>query len=344
MAGSVDGNSGVQTQRCQSIAPVAENAVMAMDETQALADVATRRSAAGVFDNAELSRRVDDLGDMALNSRGRHDAFAELYAAFTPSGFRFVPFPNECAITATGHRVYLKAVIIDDAVGQVVAEIVRDVLLDQRAVVHELLKVQDVYRGVALSYVLLNQAFPLYRQIGLERVLVHAAMETGRWHWARLGFDFLRSEDRQLVMAWALAALAGLGQGSLDPSAPARRLAQLGTGSPQETVSMEQVRAAVETQVATWRRDGTMRPRVDALVAEWNRRSRDETGGQYDMLDPARVQTLAARNKLQSDEQITMGKALMLTGPDWWGTFDLHDHATTDAFNREFSRRFSTIP
>lgn len=183
---------------------------MTIDEAQALAQIAARRAAGGAFDGPELLRRIDDLGDMRLNAEARHDAFVELYAAFTPSGFRFVPFPNDCAITVAEHRVSLKAVIVDERIGQVVAEIVRDVLLDRKAVVHELLKVQDVYRGVALSYVLLNQAFPLYRQIGLDRVLVHAAMETGRWHWARLGFDFLEPDDRTIVMAWALAALGGL--------------------------------------------------------------------------------------------------------------------------------------
>ena len=228
-------------------------------------------------------------------------------------------------------------------IGQVFAEIVRDVLLDQRAAVHELLKVQDVYRGVALSNVLLDQAFPLYRQIGLDQVLVHAAMETGRWHWARLGFDFLEADDRTIVMAWALGALGGLGKAAFDPNAPARRLAQLGSGSPQETASMQHVRVAVQAQVAAWGADPAMKPNVDALVAEWDRRSLAETGGQFDMLDADRVRVIAARNRLQVTDQIAPGKAIMLTGPDWWGAFDLHDQATADAFDREFSRCFSGL-
>lgn len=321
---------------------VSHNAGVAIDEAQALAGIAARRAAGAAFDGPELIQRIDDLGDMRLNAETRHDAFAELYSAFTPSGFRFVPFPNECAITVAGHRVSLKAVIVDDRIGQVVAEIVRDVLLDQKAVVHELLKVQDVYRGVALSYVLLNQAFPLYRQIGLERVLVHAAMETGRWHWARLGFDFLTPDDRKIIMAWALAALGGLGKGGVDPNAPARRVAQLGSGSPSETASMDEVRVAVETQITAWRADPALTANVDALLAEWNQRSRAETGGQFDMLDADRVRVIAARNRLEATDQIALGKAIMLTGPDWWGAFDLHDQATADAFDREFSRRFSS--
>ncbi|MGO9753441.1 MAG: hypothetical protein ACLP8S_34530 [Solirubrobacteraceae bacterium] len=50
-----------------------------------------------------------------------------LSCTFTPSGLRFVPFPDDCAITVAGHRVFLRAVIVEDRIGQVVAEIVRDV-------------------------------------------------------------------------------------------------------------------------------------------------------------------------------------------------------------------------
>ncbi|MGO9974202.1 MAG: hypothetical protein ACLP01_15655 [Solirubrobacteraceae bacterium] len=46
---------------------------------------------------------------------------------------RFVPFPNDCTITVARHRGFLKAVIGDYRVGQVVGEIVRDVLRDQKA-------------------------------------------------------------------------------------------------------------------------------------------------------------------------------------------------------------------
>ena len=103
---------------------------------------------------------------------------------------------------------------------------------------------------------------------------------------------------------------------------------------------MEQVRVAVQAQVTAWGADPALKPNRRCDVAEWDRRSRAETGGRY-MLDADRVRVIAARNRLQPSDQIALGKAIMLTGPDWWGAFDLHDQATADAFDREFSRRFS---
>jgi hypothetical protein len=301
-----------------------DNERVVVDEARALAELAGRRQAGGEFDRAELARRIDDLGDIVLSKAVRHGAFAELYAAYTPRAFRLVPFPDDSSISVAGHRIRVKAVIVDETHGQVVAEIVRDVVLDQGVVHHELLRVQDAYRGDALSYVLLDQALPVYRQLELQRVLVHAAMETGRWHWARLGFDFLDDNERGLVMGWATMALIGLGRAPLDPASPARRLAQLGTGSPTETATLDDVRLAVQAQLAIWTADPGSKAVAEALAAEWDRRSLAETDGQVGMLDPGRLQAIAGRN-----------------GVDWWGAFDLADQASLDAFGREFSRRFS---
>jgi GNAT superfamily N-acetyltransferase len=312
-----------------------------MDEAQVLADIEARRKAGVVFDGRELTRRIDDLGDIVLSSAGRHGAFAELYGAFTPKGFRLVPFPDDSQITVSDHRVRVRAVIIDDAHGQVVAEIERDVLLDHGIVRHDLLRVQDAYRGEGLSYVLLERALELYRQLGLGLVVVHAALETGRWHWARLGFDFVNDRERSIVMGWAMMALVGLGQTPLDPASPARRLAQLGTGSPSDQASLEDVRAAVDAQLAIWHKDPALRHGADLLAAEWDRRSLSETGQQLRILEPARVKRIAAANAMTATDPMALGKAIMLAGPDWLGSFDLNDQPSLDAFEREFSRRFS---
>jgi hypothetical protein len=45
---------------------------------------------------------------------------------------------------------------------------------------------------------------------------------------------------------------------------------------------------------------------------------------------------LADRNGLDASEEIALGKAIMLAGPDWEGVFDLADQASQDAFDREF--------
>jgi GNAT superfamily N-acetyltransferase len=312
-------------------------------ERQALMRITRRRSGAP-FDGSELVRRIDELGDMQLSTASRHDAFAELYAAYTPSGFRLMPFPDDSALYGSEHRIVVRAVIADDIQGQVVGEIERDLILDHDVVRHELLKLQDAYRGSGVSLVLLSQALPIYRQLGLRAIVVHAALETGRWHWARLGFDFATPSERATAIGWGVLALAGLGRAPISPDAPARRLAQLGTGSPPEAASMAEVRGAVEVELACWRADPARRIVADELAREWDRRARAESADRFTALDSARTALLASRNGFDASEEIALGKAIMLAGPDWEGVFDLADQASQDAFDREFSRYFASRP
>lgn len=313
-------------------------------ERQALMRITDRRRSGVPFDGSELVRRIDELGDVQLSTASRHDAFAELYAAYTPSGFRLMPFPDDSALYGSEHRIVVRAVIADDIQGQVVGEIERDLILDHDVVRHGLLKLQDVYRGSGVSLVLLSQALPVYRRLGLRAIVVHAALETGRWHWARLGFDFATPSERATAIGWGVLALAGLSRAPVSPDAPARRLAQLGTGSPSEAASMAEVRGAVEAELARWRADPDRRMAADELAREWDRRARAESADRFTALDPARTELLASRNGLDASEEIALGKAIMLAGPDWEGVFDLADEASQDAFDREFSRYFASRP
>lgn len=304
------------------------------------AAVDARREAGMPFDGAELARRIDELGDGRLASGPKHAVLAELYEAFAPRGFRLIPFPDDSFVEASGHRIRVRGMIVDDPIGQVVGEIDRDLALDSEIVRHELLRIQRAYRGAGLSLVLLDRAFPIYRRLGIRFVGVHAALQTGRWQWARLGFEVL-PDDRDLVMSWATVALAGLGLPLIDPAAPIRRLAQMGTGDPPEKVSLEEVHAAVEADLARRRKVPALADAVDSMVSAWDERSLAETSGQMTMLDRARVETMAADNRIAAEEPIPVGKAIMLTGPDWNGYFDLADQAAQDAFDREFGRSFS---
>jgi hypothetical protein len=83
---------------------------------------------------------------------------------------------------------------------------------------------------------------------------------------------------------------------------------------------------------------------ADELAREWDRRARAESADRFTALDPARTALLASRNELDASEEIALGKAIMLVGPDWEGVFDLADQASQDAFDREFSRYFASRP
>jgi hypothetical protein len=56
-------------------------------ERQALNRIADGRRSGASLDGSELARRIDELGDMRLSTGSRHDAFAELYAAYYRRGF-----------------------------------------------------------------------------------------------------------------------------------------------------------------------------------------------------------------------------------------------------------------
>jgi hypothetical protein len=161
-------------------------------------------------------------------------------------------------------------------------------------------------------------------------------------HWARLGFDFATPSERAIALGWGVLALAGLGREPIDPDAPARRLAQLGTGSPPEEASMDEVRGAVESELARWQADPARRTAADELAREWDRRALAESANRFPALDPERIALLASRNGLDVSDRIPLGKAIMLAGPDWKGVFDLADWASQDAFDRELSRYFAS--
>jgi hypothetical protein len=306
-------------------------------EQQLHRDIEDRRQAGVPCDGAELSRRIDGLGDLQLNTQARHDAFREVYTALTPPGFRLMPFPDRTEVLVSGHVLHLEAVLVDERLGQVVGEIRRHFELDQRFVDHELLTIQKAYRGGSLSLVLLNQAFPFYREIDLTFVLVHAALTTGRWHWARVGFEFL-DRDRVWIAEWAFMCLRALEETPLPYDFPASQLALLGTAPGEPETSFRELRDSIEQLLPSLLLD--RRSFVRPLISQLESRSRSESSGSWGWLDEPRWRYFAGENGLEYDEDAPVGKIIMLGGPDWHGVFDLKDPTAEAIFDLEFQRRF----
>jgi hypothetical protein len=305
--------------------------------------IEARRQSGGLCDSAELRQRIDDLGDMKLSDKARHDAFREVYDALTPTGFRLMPFPDRTNITVAGHVLKIEAVVVDENIGQVVGAIERRFELDSRFVDHQLLALQVPYRGAGLSLVLLNQAFPFYRSIQLDGVLVHAALETGRWQWARMGFEFAPG-DRPLVEAWAGLCLAALGEPLPTPGFRASELALLGTAPGDRETSFQELRDQIELTIPGLLADPTTGPTWALISNELERRSRNETNNGWGWRDEDRWRHFADANGLQYDQDTPVAKVVMLAGPDWHGTFDLGDPAAQAVFDQEFQRRFASTP
>ena len=305
--------------------------------------IEARRQSGAACDGAELAKRIDDLGDMQLTDKERHDAFREVYDALTPIGFRLMPYPDRTQITVVGHVLNIEAVVVDQRIGQVVGAIERRFELDNGFVDHQLLKLETPYRGAGLSLVLLNQSFPFYRSIGLDRVLVHAALQTGRWQWARMGFEIVAAE-RQLIETWSALCLAALGEPILTPGFRANELALLGTAPGDRQTSFEELRERLELLLPLLLADPTQGHLWTAVSNELKRHSRRETHNIWGWRDEDRWRTLADANRLQYDRAAPVGKVVMLAGPDWNGTFDLQDPAAQAVFNQEFQRHFSQTP
>jgi hypothetical protein len=76
-----------------------------------------------------------------------------------------------------------------------------------------------------------------------------------------------------------------------------------------------------------------------ALEAECDRRAQEESPWHW--LDDARFRHIARANDLGYDEDVPLGKAIMLAGPSWHGVFDLSDPIAQQVFDAEFARKFS---
>ena len=270
-------------------------------EAQILSDIAARR-AAGVVDlGAELNRRIDELGDMVLDTVDRQQAFAEVFDAFRPPHFDLFPLPDDCAIAVSSHAIRVSGVIVDTSNRQVVGQLARTIGLDEGVATHDFLSLQQPYRDIALTPVLIWQSFGFYDTIGLFAAIVHAALQTGRWYWARLGFEFILPRYRNAVARWGRAVNAALGA-PIDVSTftEARQWALAGATPPVAETTFEEIARAMPR--ARWGHFG------------------DQSLGSY-------LGVVAEANGLRFDQRIPLGRAIMLSGPDWWGFFPLADAA-----------------
>ncbi|MFL5953691.1 MAG: hypothetical protein ACJ76I_06250 [Gaiellaceae bacterium] len=280
----------------------------ARTEAQILADIAARR-AAGIADvGDELRQRIEDLGSLVLDTVDRQQAFAEVFDALRPPNFDLFPEPDACAIAQAGHVIRVTGVIVDTANRLVVGHLVRTISLDDGIAEHDLLALQQPYRDHALTPVLIWQSFNFYDQLGLFAVLVHAALHTGRWYWARLGFEFALPRFRTSVGRWGRAVNAALGS-PVDVSqfSEARQWALLGSTPPHAGTAAD----VVET---TFEEIAHALPR-----ARWAHFG-GQSFGSY-------LGIVADANRLRFDQPIPLGRAIMLSGPDWLGFFPLQDSA-----------------
>ena len=152
--------------------------------------------------------------------------------------------------------------------------------------IHEVLILEEEVRGRGVSAVVLKRSFELYDQLGFQIVILEADM-TGKWHWARLGFDFVLDSDLANVRNWTERALAALRITGLrvEGYTSAAQFARMGGARKVSIGSLASALPAAE------------RPRIERTAAE---------------------------NGLALDEEIALARALMICGPKWFGRLELN--------------------
>lgn len=237
-----------------------------------------------------LESRIVKLAEATEVDLGRHIAqFPEIEAAMGLAGYDSFLLDGEAGA---------KAIVADDIsleligglslpTGEkpLVATFKRTLQLGEQWAYHDACEVKPEFRGRGISLKLMDGCLKLYERLGLTEARVQAS-ETGRWHWARVGFQFSPPSSGQKVRDWAAELCDALEvRATIEPTASATQLVALGGN---RKISMADVAAAV--------------PRK----AEEARRS-------------------AAANGLDFEERIEFGRAMLLTGPEWDGRLGIRE-------------------
>jgi GNAT superfamily N-acetyltransferase len=274
---------------------------MGMGEELQAALKRQRRSAMPLRE--QLIQRIEILGATVELDADNRAAFREVWDGLAIPRVDLAPIDEECwAGPQDGGTIVIKAVIRLD--GQPVGIIQRRLMLERRIALHELLFLGPTVRGQGLSVALLMASFALYDKLEFREVQLQAAMETGRWYWARVGFEFIRDEDARVVREWACDVMDATGVRGLRPDRykAAGQFARMGG---RRKLSLGRIAAAIPAR------------------AEW-------------------IAKIAAANDLPLDLPIELGRAVMVSGPAWFGRLDLRGPERA-AFNAYAAAKIARI-
>jgi hypothetical protein len=260
-----------------------------------------RRSKMPLLD--QLLERIELIGDRIDLDASNRNLFSEVWEGLSIPRVDLEPVADECwASSEDGGTIVIKAVIRLE--NQPIGIIQRRLALGRRIAFHELLFLGASVRGQGVSVALLLASFALYDKLEFREVQLQAAMETGRWYWARVGFEFIRDEDARLVRDWASEVLAATEIHGLriDRYTAAGQFARMGG---RRKLSLARIAAAMPSKAA-------------------------------------RIEKIAAANNLPMDQRIELGRAVMITGPAWFGRLDLNGPERA-AFNAYAAAKMARI-
>jgi hypothetical protein len=305
------------------------------DEQELIKGIRARR-AAGIDDlGEEIRQRIRDFGDVQIDSDVRREAFSELTAPFEVAPYRLLVRPESVVVTAE-QTVVLRMILVDlvESPPMAVATIERTLALADAQVDHAYLTVSDRYRGRAITPRIMLASFARYDQLGIRTVTVHAGLATGRFYWSgKVGFDFLRDADQRHVERWAAFVLGALNHPiDLEGISQPQQWALLGTtADPPPTARFSDLASAI-ARVSTVLLD----PNGTGIVGSVECGDAEVEPGMVDL--PGHLRRISDENGIDWDADVPLGKLIMLSGPDWWGRFDLTDPVGRSAYESSASQ------
>jgi GNAT superfamily N-acetyltransferase len=264
------------------------------EESAGISDAANVLSAGAGGLRAELLKRAGDLADgdsIDIGAKIAH--FPEIQAGFEVEGFRTRLIPRGpmdpgSKLTLGGGGSLLVTGLLHTPLpdSELVAIFKRRLQFEDRWAIHEYLEVKPPFRGRGINLRLLQSSFALYEALGLDSVHLKASLATGRWHWARVGFEFHRAADLAAVRDWAVRVCDALElkEPDLPGFSSAAQIVRMGGDC---TTSFAQMSAAMPGE-------------------------------------EKRLRSLASENGLDPGTSIPLGRAVMLSGPDWMGRLELN--------------------
>jgi GNAT superfamily N-acetyltransferase len=237
--------------------------------------------------------RMGELTNAQSIDLGEHIGdFPEVSRGFTIPGFetRVVSHDKEGKLISKasiedGGSIVVTGGLWVEGIGEYAASFKRRLQFAPGWAVHEQLVIAPEHRGKGIAPRFLLSSFALYDKLELEEAHVVAGLETGRWYWAHMGFDFMKPGERDLAHGWANEVCSALGVDcSLGPDSSAGQIARLDC---EREVSLEILAQAMPNQ----------RKRLEEEVAE--------------------------TNGMAMGRPISLGRAIMLTGPEWRGFLQL---------------------
>jgi GNAT superfamily N-acetyltransferase len=157
----------------------------------------------------------------------------------------------------------------------------RRLQLQEGWAIHQRLVIDPSFRGGAIGSRFLQRSLELYDELELQEVKIRAGLQTGRWLWAHLGFEFALPAEAEQACEWAeeVCAVLDIEINGVDEIEEAGQLARL----------------ECEKEVSL------------AALAEAMPRKRED------------LEQIATDNAMAMERLLPLGQLVMLSGPEWHG-------------------------